>query len=485
MNRPSFLRDKYFLAVLLAFVTARVVCAWLGLVFDSAYTIQVFWQLADPNLLKNDLLRTAWYLHGQPPLFNLFVGSMLKLFPEPYVAFRTIFHLLGLATACYFYASLLRLGLHRPLAAVTTILFTCGPGFLIFEHHFFYDHILVFFLTAAFFHLTAFLQTSRTRSSFAFFMFLALVVLTRSLFQGIWMLGAVALLLFRTDQRAMVLKGAAIPLLLVAMLYAKNYVVFGTTSTSSWTGMSLARMTLEPLSDHTRLKLEAQHVLSPMAEIHPFQPVRAYRGVLTPHPPSDIPVLRQEFKPNTLDSNFFNLDYVDVSRLYARNAIQVIRSRPKIYIQSVIAATDYFFLPAADGYYFAQQNRLRLRGYNSLFNKIFLWQVAAPDTDAGRAFIHADEESGRYLTTSISLRLFFLLAPVLLIYFLLQATFKTGFSAHHILVLFCLGTCLYVLIVGNMFEIGENMRFRYYTSPYTILSLAVMWRMARARLQWP
>jgi hypothetical protein len=103
------------------------------------------------------------------------------------------------------------------------------------------------------------------------------------------------------------------------------------------------------------------------------------------------------------------------------------------------------------------------------------------DTDAGRAFIHANEYTGAYRTTSLSLRIFFLLAPVLLIYVLLQAIVKTGFSALHILVLYCLGTCLYVFIVGNMFEIGENMRFRYYTSSYTVLTLVLTWNLVRRR----
>ncbi len=35
-------------------------------------------QFLDPALLQHDLLSSLWYLHSQPPLFNLFLGLVLK-----------------------------------------------------------------------------------------------------------------------------------------------------------------------------------------------------------------------------------------------------------------------------------------------------------------------------------------------------------------------------------------------------------------------
>ena len=36
-------------------------------------------QYLDPLLLKSDLLKSLFYLHSQPPIFNLFLGIVLKL----------------------------------------------------------------------------------------------------------------------------------------------------------------------------------------------------------------------------------------------------------------------------------------------------------------------------------------------------------------------------------------------------------------------
>ncbi len=40
------------------------------------------WQALDTDLLRNDLLTSLFYLHTQPPLFNLFAGMIIKVFSD-------------------------------------------------------------------------------------------------------------------------------------------------------------------------------------------------------------------------------------------------------------------------------------------------------------------------------------------------------------------------------------------------------------------
>jgi hypothetical protein len=35
----------------------------------------------DPQLLRTDLLQSVFYLHSRPPVFNLFLAGLVKLFP--------------------------------------------------------------------------------------------------------------------------------------------------------------------------------------------------------------------------------------------------------------------------------------------------------------------------------------------------------------------------------------------------------------------
>src|SRR5262249_12387935 len=71
MNRIRAARPE--LVALFVFVLSRALCRWaLGIRFD-ARPIEYFLQYLDVPLLKNQLLRSLYYLHSQPPGFNLFL----------------------------------------------------------------------------------------------------------------------------------------------------------------------------------------------------------------------------------------------------------------------------------------------------------------------------------------------------------------------------------------------------------------------------
>src|SRR5216117_828059 len=92
------------LVLVVAFITSRVFYLfYLNVRFD-ADPLDYFLQFADPQLLKDDLIRSIFYMHGQPPLFNLFLGLVLKLFPETYAL---LFHLVYLTLGLLFAISLL------------------------------------------------------------------------------------------------------------------------------------------------------------------------------------------------------------------------------------------------------------------------------------------------------------------------------------------------------------------------------------------
>ncbi len=67
-------------AVVAVFLLSRVGYYVAGVRFDAS-SLPWFWQYIDPVLLKTDLGQSLWYLHSQPPAFNLFLGIVLNLFP--------------------------------------------------------------------------------------------------------------------------------------------------------------------------------------------------------------------------------------------------------------------------------------------------------------------------------------------------------------------------------------------------------------------
>src|SRR5688572_16927100 len=72
-------RDRLALAaVVAAFGVSRVAYAIAGVRF-STEPLESTVQLVDLSLLEDDLWRSIWHLHTQPPLYNAFVGVLMQL----------------------------------------------------------------------------------------------------------------------------------------------------------------------------------------------------------------------------------------------------------------------------------------------------------------------------------------------------------------------------------------------------------------------
>jgi len=67
-------RDRgHDVGVVFLYLLTRAILSFFVDGFE-AHTLNYYWQFADPKLLREDLLRTVFYLHSQPPLFNLGLG---------------------------------------------------------------------------------------------------------------------------------------------------------------------------------------------------------------------------------------------------------------------------------------------------------------------------------------------------------------------------------------------------------------------------
>src|SRR6266436_5008681 len=85
--------------VLAAFIISRILYSVAGIRFDATPIVN-FWQYIDPLLMQRKLLESLWYLHMQPPGFNLAVGLIVKLFPATYgVVLSVIYLIIGVLIA--------------------------------------------------------------------------------------------------------------------------------------------------------------------------------------------------------------------------------------------------------------------------------------------------------------------------------------------------------------------------------------------------
>ena len=98
-------------------------------------------QFLDPALLQHDLLSSLWYLHSQPPLFNLFLGLVLKTALDPGLIFELCFRISGLLIPLCMYATLAILGANRIAAFLVTLFFMLNPSLILYESLLYYTHV--------------------------------------------------------------------------------------------------------------------------------------------------------------------------------------------------------------------------------------------------------------------------------------------------------------------------------------------------------
>ncbi len=265
------------LALAATFAAAHGAYYLWGIRFDETPLLW-FWQYLDPQLLNEKLLESVFYMHSQPPLFNLFLGAVLKIsgggsgfvFPGAYLA-------AGLTLYLSLFWLQVKLGVSRGVAFATSTLFMASPSFVLYEHWLFYTFPVAALITLSAFLFYELVTGRRTWAAVAFFATLFLICGVRHVFHlAYYVVVAAALAFFCAGARRKVLLAAAVPFAVLFSFYAKNYALFGQFSASSWGGMYLWEMTGYFLSPQEREKLEAEGKLSPVTAVATFSELGRY-----------------------------------------------------------------------------------------------------------------------------------------------------------------------------------------------------------------
>ena len=432
------------LALLAAFAATRLVARMgFGLRFDS--DTLGYWQVLDVPLLRGDLLRSLFYLHGQPPLYNLALGIVLKWVPEALApaVFEAVFLVLGYLGIVGIHALLVELGTPRDAALAAALIQTLSTTWLVYEGWLFYTLPTAVLVTWAAVWLA---RAARGRAGAAAGFAAAVAALSwiRATYHPAWVVAALALLLFAVrgsapGVRAVAWRSSLVALTLTIALPAKNYLLVGSFTSSTWLGMNLARMTTERLDEVTREDWVRTGELDPVARVTAFSPLSDYPEELRGAPPGlpAHPALVAPSKANG-SANLNHAAYVRIGRAYQRAALVVMRRRPDVYLGRVRRAFRTWLRPPTD-YIFVVPQREALREWDRLHSRLLLWSAG------GR------RRAGPTLVLLPAAALF--LAALLL---------RSPPQRRRLLLLtaFPVLTIAWNAMVGNLVDVEENNRFR-------------------------
>jgi len=387
-------RHYGLIVVVVLGVVAQLWYRSLGVHF-SAEPLTFYIQFLDPELLRHDLLRSLFYLRDQPPLFNAFLGAVLKLFPLHYAqAFEAIYVAGGIAFGVILYELMVRMRVAPVWAVVVTVLFVDSPITILYETWLFYTFPLAIVLCGTALALQRYLSTRRFRDASIFFWLVAILVLARNIFHPLWMLSVVgALIAVERGRRPTVTLAALAPTLVVVALLVKHLVVFHTLFQGRpIQQMNLAAMTSIRLPEAKRARLIREGKLTPLSDTPITAGPDGFRRLVPPQPKTGIPVLDADYKTGSGFPNWNNTIYVPVGERYGEDAAYVLSHHPSVYVQAVRENFDRYVLPSdqVDPFktraYESGQDMLVLRNRQAVrplltpYNRLFAWQQSPEGT---------------------------------------------------------------------------------------------------------
>jgi hypothetical protein len=306
------------------------------------------------------------------------------------------------------------------------------------------------------------LRTGRLSDGFLFLTVLAVVCGSRSLYHLAYLVAAAAMLaLAWRDWRRTLLAGA-VPLLLVVSLYAKNKVLFGHFAASTWTGMSLGHLTLDPLPRGEADRPVAAGTLSP-ASAHPaFSRARVYEGAyFDPPPATRVRALYWEEK-TTGAPNYNHAAYIRISEDLLRDSLWVLRHRPDVYLASVREAWSIYFRSPGELRFLGAENIDAIRPARDLLRCRLLLRL--------RRRRDGDANPPRYWGLIVGLPAVF---AVGLVSALGRGPGRDLDRRQRLLAALLCFNIAFVAVVGNFLELGENNRFRFETDPLSVCLLGI------------
>ena len=445
---------KFFLLIALVFIFSRIFFYLKGVRFDYS-GLGWYWQYLDLNILQNDLLNGLFFQHSQPPLFNFFLGIVLKLFPNNFsLVFNFLYISCSLAIYYGLYRILWQLGISRWLSFFLASVYILSPTAILFENLLLYTWpIAALFIISA----NAILICGKRANFLAagvFLLCITSICLMRSMYHLLFLIPCLFLLsAIPSFPRRKIISFSAIALIVVLSVFIKNYFVFGFFGTSSWTGMGLWKVA----KDCEKVELSAAE--KELTAIYPFRPLsfypEKYRKV--PSQFSQIKAVSAETKTNGAQ-NLNHYGYIPISRVYFKAALRAISNDVASYLVSVGQALCIYSTPSWS-YIFLNYNRQKIQDYIDsvlLVKKRLLWE---------RSIWNVDEKRKTPVSSNIILLLMHLLVFInfgifFVRFFLLKTPVENPFL--QIYTAFIVG---YMFFVSNFFEVGENNRFFVMISP--------------------
>ena len=173
--------------LIIIFILSRLIYLYFFKITFDISTVNYYWQFFPKNILDEDLFSSLFYNFYQPPLLNLIYGLLLKLTIYYSFYIQIIYLLSSIISFIFFYKILVELKFNNTFSSILTCLFMIWPTTLLYENHFYKEHLVMFFLTLSVFFSIKIIKNSQININYFFFsLSIILLSLTRETFNIFW-----------------------------------------------------------------------------------------------------------------------------------------------------------------------------------------------------------------------------------------------------------------------------------------------------------
>jgi hypothetical protein len=440
------------------------------------------WQLLDLEVLEHDPLRGIWFLHTQPPLHNLVIGlvawSPLPLAGTLFLLYAGCVLVLGLVL----HDLLLRWEVPNVVATAVACLAVANPTLLGTIRIVSYEVPVATLLVVLVWVLDRYLATPTPVLLGATVGLATALVLTRSLFHPAWLVAVLAVVFWARRQPARrVAVFAAVPVVLIGGLVVKNAALFDSPTLSSWTGFNLHRGVLDPMSAASIDRAVDAGKISGLATERPWLSLADYRPWLDGcRSGSSHPAVAEQTK--SIDAlpvpNFNHECYLGLYRRSQDDALTMIFREPDQYVRGrmVAVALSHAYLPLGQddpGTSILGAEFPSTSWMDRLYSIVMVRSRVNVDMSGWNVPLVGERLSFSVVWLLVLGTVLAVVATVIAAVGCWRAGRRHAPPAERDVVWLVAGfTILFVVLGGDLVELGENARFRSMLDPL-VLALGV------------
>ena len=475
---------------LIAGPAAAAACAWTtvylllcatGQRFSTQF-LDIAWQLIPTDMLRADPLGSVWYLHIQPPIWNLTVGAVLAWSPAPdAISLQVLQFGFGVLSVALLASLLARLFERRWIGVVLATLTMLDPQVLAGAFTPTYELATTCGLIAV-----LWLAVVRPRSPRFSLVSLAAVgtaiVLTRTIFHPVWLillLGTSWWAVRRSVDRRTIAMTVAIPLVLVGGWMVKNEVMFSRLTLSSWFGMNLQRAVVPIATDAQLAGWAAEGHISEITATYPngfvsFSGYEPFVGACVPRHSNPAAANTTRAGPDS-PPNFNAECFLPIYDIAGADARWVIIHHPSLYLEGRWWALRAWIAEAPPPL-------LRTSGlYDAMWRVYRVAEIGVPTAIPSVRWVGlpfgAFDNPTHLSVVQAATTLLVIGAAVWAAWRRLRRRASSPWVLVEVVAGLIVG---WNLVIGVLFELGEQFRFRATTDPITMsIGIWLAWRIIR------